>query len=133
MKGKVIDKGTGTPMPNVLVFLIDQNGEYVESENGYVGTETNSKGEYTFDLSPGLYLSFEASGYAGVTKGYDELIKNGNVVLNDASGTGLDKKEVNAYVKDARKITTGQWMIGIGIGILTLIIIMIVAKKLGWF
>lgn len=133
MKGKVTDKETGTLMPNVLVMLIDQNGEYVEAEDGYVGTETNTKGEYTFDLSPGMYLSFEAPGYASVTRGYDELVKSGNVKLFDASGTALDKKEVDAYVKDSRKISSGQWMIGIGIGLLMLLIILIIAKKLGWF
>ncbi len=133
MKGKVLDKGTSQPIPNVQIILIDETGEYVENGEGYVGTETNTKGEYTFDLSPGLYLSFQAPGYQTVMKGYPDLVKSGTVKLEDGSGTALTKSEVNAFIKDSRKITTGQWMIGVGIGLFVIVIILIIAKKLGWF
>ncbi len=133
MKGKVIDKGTGVAMPNVRVMLKDENNAYVEGDPGFIGTETDLKGKYQFDLSPGLFLSFEAPGYRHVVKDYSALIKSGTVVLDDASGTGLDKKEVEAYINDARKVNSGQWLIYTGIGLLVLVIMLILAKKLGWF
>jgi|GEM_PF-5421816 len=131
MKGKVTDKATGAAIPKVLVLLTGQDGDYVEGSNGVVGTETDKKGAYQFDVSPGMYLSFEAPGYPRVLKSYGDLTKNGNVVMNDGTGTALEKKEITAYVKDARKISSGQWMIGVGIALFLLLIGIILAKRLG--
>ncbi len=133
MKGKVIDKGSGAFIPNVLVFLTDSGGEYAETANGYAGTKTNTKGVYEYDLAPGQYLSFEMSGYPRTIKSYDQLHKNSDIILNDAGGTALEKKEINAFLKDMSRTTSGQWLVGIGLGLFLMVIVLIFAKKLGWF
>jgi len=133
MKGKVIDKGSNTPIPGVLVFLTDSVGEYVENAEGYAGTKTNSKGVYEYSLAPGQYLSFEMTGYPRTIRSYDQLSKKSTIVLNDASGSALEKKEVNAFMSDMRKTTNGQWLVGIGLGLFLIVIVLILAKKLGWF
>jgi len=129
MKGKITDKGSKAPIPGVMVFLVDANGEYVENGEGFLGTETNSKGEWNFDLAPGQFLAFEFPGYPRIIKSYEQLVQKPNMVMDDASGTALEKNEIKAYMEDMRKLSAGQWMVGIGLGILGVLIILIIAKR----
>lgn len=133
MKGKVIDKSTGQRIPGVEIILLNEDGDFVENHEGTVSTVTGIKGEFTFDLSPAMYLLFRFPGYDDIIKPYAELVDNSTVKMEDGSGSALTKEEIKAFVKDSSRINTGQWMIGIGIGIFAILIALIIAKKLGWF
>jgi len=131
IKGKVIDKGTGMGIPGVSIFVTDEKGEYVENAEGYLGTETSSKGSWSYELLPGQYLSFEKTAYPRIIKPYETLVRSGRITMDDASGTALNKSEINAYLKDMRKLTSGQWMMAIGFALLAVLLVVIIAKKIG--
>ncbi len=131
--GKVIDKATKAPMPNVHIILADAGGEYIKNSEGIIATQSDKEGKYEIEMAPGQYIQFSTFAYPVVTRSYEDAIRKPNVELDDASGTALSMPEVKAFMADAGKRVQGQWLIGVGILIFVAIVLVVIGKKNGWF
>lgn len=105
ISGKAVESPGGTPIPGVVVKILNTN----------LATSTNNNGAYSFavDLAPGKYqLQFSFIGYKSVTQSVD-LGTNAEVQLNAAlsgDAVGLDEVIVTGTSQGTTRKQLGSYV-----------------------